>query len=263
MISNITLRGFILIILAILGGLIFLWLMMCYAVRTVAGMIVFREERSFSRVPNLPYEQIFVKNSNDESLDFWWLPNPHSHEAILYLHGNSGRLPHFFPPLSKNYNVLAPSYPGFGLSEGSPTEENVYETAELAYKWLLKRGFKENQIIIWGHSLGGSPAINLAMKYPNRKKLVVVNSFSSMKNISKHRSPFLSVFLDHATFNSMKDAEKVEGNVVHFCYRHDKTIPFEDGRRLFGSFKTQDKKFFELQGDTHEFFDVESTLRDY
>jgi uncharacterized protein len=226
----------------------------------LCSFLLFREKISYTRTCSVPHEQLFIKNSRGESLDFWWLPNPQSSEAILYLHGNMGRLPHFFTPLQKEHNVLAPSYPGYGLSEGRPCDDCIYETAELAYRWLLAKGFRDEQITIWGHSLGGAPATWLASRHPKRKKLVVINSFCSVKGVCKERFGLVSLLV-HDRFNSSNVAREVEGRVVVCCYKDDKTIPYASCRKLYESFATPDKTLVELHGHTHEYFDIDATLK--
>ena len=251
----------IVIVLAAIAGAAILWGFLYFILAIILRAAVFRKERSYYRIINIFYEQHFVRTSEGDAVDMWWLPHKSASDVVLYLHGNSGRLPHFFQSLCTDYNVLAPSYPGYGLSEGEPSEKNIYETADLAYQWLLSKGFGEDHIIIWGHSLGGAPAVYLASKHPDCKKLVVINSFSSLRKLSCRRFGFiLKPFLKN-WFNTAIYAKKVEGKVVQFCYKHDKTIPFEECKLLFNNYKTKDKTLIEMDGPCHEYFDVEATLK--
>ena len=72
-------------------------------------------------------------------MSFWFFENKYSDEVILYLHGNTGRLAYFFPELIKKANILSPAYPGYHESEGKPSVDSVYETAFLAYEWLVQK----------------------------------------------------------------------------------------------------------------------------
>lgn len=253
-------QNWIVIALSAVLGLVVLWAIVRMVLMTVLKNILFRQERSYSRTVNIFHEQHFVRNTSGDSIDLWWMPNASASDVLLYLHGNSGRLPHFFESFCSQYNVLAPSYPGYGLSEGRPTEENVYETAELAYSWLLSKGYREDQIIIWGHSLGGSPAVYLASKHPKCKKLIVVNSFSSLKSLCKRRFSFLVTPFIKDWFNTSKYAKNVEGRVVQFCYKHDKTVPFEECKLLFENYKSTNKDLVEMEGQCHEYFEIEYTV---
>jgi len=260
--QEVSITNVIYITLAVIGCGIIFWFAVNYLMSILLRLFLFRNERSYYRVINTFYEQHFVRNSEGSNIDLWWLPHQGASDVVLYLHGNSGRVPHLFPPFCRDHHVLSPSYAGYGLSEGKPSENNICETAELAYQWLLKRGFREDQIIIWGHSLGGFPAVHLAGKHPDCKKLVVVNSFASLKGLCRRQfSALLPLFMKNR-FNTVDHARKVEGKVVQFCYRHDESVPFEECKLLFDNYKTRNKKLVELEGDCHEHFDVESTLRD-
>ena len=258
-IIELTFGKIIFIVSVVVLSVLLLGVILWWIIPIIVRKTIFHKEQGHSKTLNVPHELYFIKNSRGDNIDLWWLPHPVSTEVLLYLHGSSGRLPHFFQSFCEQFNVLAPSYPGYGLSEGSPSEENVYETADLAYKWILDKGFKEDQIIIWGHSLGGSPAVYLASKHPRCKKLIVVNSFSSLKSLYKRRFSFLILPFIKNWFDTSKYAKKVEGKVVQFCYKNDKTNPFEECKLLFDSYKTTNKKLVEMEGQSHDYFDIEYT----
>jgi len=186
-------------------------------------------------------------------LSFWFFD--------LYLHGNTGRLAYFFPELIKKANILSPAYPGYHESEGKPSVDSVYETAFLAYEWLVhKKGFPENKITTLGHSLGGSPAIYLASKKSQAKQLVLINTFSSIQSLCFRQYSILCVF-SGSVFNSAEQAKKVLLPVRHFAYCGDLDIPFEENQKLFQFFtKSKDKKFFVLDGYTHAYSNFDQIL---
>jgi esterase/lipase len=194
---------------------------------------------------------------------------PQKQTFVIYLHGNSGRIPHFFEQFSQysqQHNlpltVVSPSYPGFGLSEGEPNTENVYDTGVKTYDWLISQGIEPSQIIVLGHSLGGSPAVYLASQRPQIAKLVLVNTFSSVTSMCfRQYSIFCS--LSTGILNTAQSAKKVETKVRQFAYKNDDNVPFEEGKTLFNYFeKSKDKKFTELPGDTHSYFDMNLVLQD-
>jgi uncharacterized protein len=237
-----------------------LWLLARAIVTPIFRRRVFRGDLVSQGSVAIPHEQYFLRNAAGESIDLWWIPNPFATEALLYLHGNAGRLPHFFETFCSEYNVLAPAYPGYGLSEGESTEANVYETAVLGYQWLQDKGYREDQITIYGHSLGGAPAVYLASIRPKCKKLIVVNSFKSLKSLCRKKYGWLASLLIKDWFNSGKYAKGIEGRVVQFCYRHDKIIPFEECASLFESFKSTNKDMVPMDGPCHSYYEIEFTV---
>jgi uncharacterized protein len=120
---------------------------------------------------------------------------------------------------------VSPAYPGYHESEGSPSVDNVYQTAVDTYDWLVNvKKIPENKIIIFGHSLGGSPAVYLASKKPKANKLVLINTFSSVQSMCSRQASFLCAFTG-AIFNTAKNAENVTIAVIQFGYVGDTTIP--------------------------------------
>ncbi|GAB2294242.1 hypothetical protein Dimus_028458 [Dionaea muscipula] len=58
-------------------------------------------------------------------------------------------------------------YSGYGRSSGKPTESNTYADIEAAYKYLEgSYGTKQNEIILYGQSVGSGPTLNLAARFP-------------------------------------------------------------------------------------------------
>ena len=86
--------------------------------------------------------------------------------VILYCHGNKDHMDHYWPRQKLlsyvggqgRFGVLMFDYPGFGLSEGKPTEDNMYAATDGALKWLKAKGLTNERLITYGYSLGSAPA---------------------------------------------------------------------------------------------------------
>jgi hypothetical protein len=241
--------------LSVVGIIIIIWLVgSTYLYLSAPGQI-FRTERSMNEVLPVGYQRNFEKLSNGEKVELWSFDNPRSQEVILYLHGNSGRIPYYFEFLGLKYDVMAPAYPGFGFSTGSPNVDNVYETAIASYEFLLDQGYEEDQITIFGHSMGGAPATYLASQKPDAKELVLVAAFDSIQSLCWDNYSIFCVF-GEGLFNTAKYAEKVTIPVRQYHLPDDSVIPFEKGQKLYTYFTaTEDKSFIELSGQTHSYFD--------
>lgn len=89
--------------------------------------------------------------------------------VILYNHGNTGNLDLYWQRAKllanvggKNrFGVLMIDYAGFGLSEGTPSEENMYEDVNNAILWLQNMGLSQDRFIMYGYSLGTAPTCEL------------------------------------------------------------------------------------------------------
>jgi pimeloyl-ACP methyl ester carboxylesterase len=131
------------------------------------------------------------------------------------------------------------------------------ETAVLAVEWLKSYGIEEKQIVVWGHSLGGHPALYLATLYPNLQKVVLVNTLYSIQN-HIWSFGFYSLFFQNI-LNSGAIAPFVTAKIVQYHDTFDQTLPYKNGRKLFEKIATKNKKFIDLKGG-HATFVVADTF---
>jgi len=245
-------KAFSVLITLLIGG----WLLFATILVAISSKLIFKPADSHSVKVEVPYEQLWLTDAKERQIDTLWIENPNAEQVIIYLHGNVGRLSQFFAPLSQKYSILAPAYPGYHGSTGKPTPEDVYSTALLAYDYLTQRGFKEEQIILFGHSLGGSSAVYVAAQRPQLGKLVIVNTFNSMYDMCWFKWKFACVFAKDI-FNTAKYAPLVNGKVRQYHDRNDAVVPFSQGEKLYQHFTgTEDKKFTVLENATHSDYDV-------
>jgi len=92
---------------------------------------------------------------------------------ILFFHGNAGHLAYRLELIAKlritRAHILIVSYRGFGLSSGKTTEKSAYQDGETVIDFVLKdEKLKNCPIILFGRSLGGGIAVELAKRYKER-----------------------------------------------------------------------------------------------
>ena len=98
----------------------------------------------------------------------WWWPAADTNApAVLYLHGTrwslTGQVFRLEQLRDFGFSVLAIDYRGFGKSDGDlPSEKTVYEDAHAAWDWLVAQQPDPARRFIYGHSLGGAVAVDLA-----------------------------------------------------------------------------------------------------
>ncbi len=185
-------------------------------------------------------EEIRFKNSRHETLVGWYFPvRDDSRPVILYCHGNAENVSDL-SDLARglrqqlNANVLVFDYAGYGKSEGSPTAPGILDDGRAARRWLAERnGIPETDIIVYGQSLGGSVAVDLAAK-DGAKGLIVESSFTSFGDMGRRLFPFLPVnWLLKENLASVEKIGNFRGPVFISHGKADFTIPFEQGKRLF------------------------------
>jgi len=237
--------------------LIVLWLLASLYLTSQSTALIFNNKVSWAPVPNFGYQLDFLRDSKDRAISMWTFDNTESDKVILYLHGNSGRINDFFVDLTQYGTVVSPAYPGYHESEGTPDTEGVYEAALLTYDNLVNtKGVDPKNIIIMGHSMGGSPAVYVASQRPEAKKLIVINTFSSIKSMCERQYSILCGFtgdiLPTTTY-----ATKVTIPVRQFVYKGDLSVPPAEGKKLFENFTSStDKVIVELDKYTHTYPDL-------
>ena len=115
------------------------------------------------------YEEINIEVENEIKLKSWLINKDLKKlKTLLIFHGNAGDLSNRIYKLNElnklEINILLISWRGFSGNKGSPTEKNLYKDAEAAIKWLNKKNVNNNQIILYGESLGTGIAVEMAKK---------------------------------------------------------------------------------------------------
>jgi len=155
--------------------------------------------------------------------------------VILYLHGNTGHLDLYWTRIKllanaghKNrFGVMAIDYRGFGLSEGPPTEEGLYEDADAAMKWLKENGLTDDRLVVYGYSLGGAPATELTANPRTFRpsKLMLESPFASDEVMVQDGSG-MSLPGDYFSSLEIDNAEEIKKVEVPFFWIHGTSDAF-------------------------------------
>ncbi|KAJ9069070.1 bem46 protein, variant [Entomophthora muscae] len=110
--------------------------------------------------------------------------------TILYFHANAGNIGHRLPIAANLYrqnkcNVLMVSYRGYGKSQGIPDESGIRQDSQAALDFILAHPqLSKGKIMIFGQSLGGAVAIDLASRNPlSIHGLILENTFLSIPKL--------------------------------------------------------------------------------
>ncbi|KAL3525481.1 hypothetical protein ACH5RR_013853 [Cinchona calisaya] len=105
--------------------------------------------------------------------------HPKASATMLYSHGNAADLGQMFElfielSLRLRVNLMGYDYSGYGQSTGKPTEYNTYADIDAIYKCLKEQyGVKDEQLILYGQSVGSGPTVDLASRIPNLRGVVL------------------------------------------------------------------------------------------
>eukprot|EP00933_Yihiella_yeosuensis_P076722 TRINITY_DN86641_c0_g1_i1.p1 TRINITY_DN86641_c0_g1~~TRINITY_DN86641_c0_g1_i1.p1 ORF type:complete len:421 (+),score=93.80 TRINITY_DN86641_c0_g1_i1:40-1263(+) len=158
-------------------------------------------------------------------------------------------------------------YPGYGLAEGKPSEESIYEASEQMLRHFAKeRGLDSGRVVLLGHSVGAGVAMEMAARGLG-SKLILLSPFLSVAEMACEIYPFLAPVLRIAPFfvrdqfdNSAKaDSLKMPVLVIHG--KQDEIVPFSQGKTLSG--KVKGAQLFAVEGVGHnDVFEYDVILRE-
>ena len=204
------------------------------------------------KFPN-KFEEIFIKTDHINEINalHFKLENPKG--IILFCHGNKGnlckwgsRVAYF---LDYNYEVLVFDYRNYGKSTGVYQEEAMYADALSTYNYL-KNSFKEQNIIVYGFSLGSTFATRIA-SVNKPKELILEAPFFNFKKAVQYYSKLAPVFLLKYKFKTDLDIVKVTSPITIFHGDKDKVTSFKDAKKLLSLNNSTNNKFIEIKDATH------------
>lgn len=163
-----------------------------------------------------------------------FVKHPQATLTLLYSHGNAadlGQMHELFVELSVHLriNILGYDYSGYGASTGKPSEPNTYADIEAAYKALEKYDIREENVVLYGQSVGSGPTCDLATRLPALRGVVLHSPilsglrvmypvkrtywFDIYKNIDKIGQVSCPVLVMHGTHDEVVDCS--HGKQLH------------------------------------------------
>ena len=255
---------------------LFVWLGVVVAIAYLAVCIfLFLQQSRFIFFPakviettpeffHLAYEDVWLpvnaKSGKVARIHGWWIgASQLNAKVLLYLHGNAINIganvahAHRFHQLG--FSVLMIDYRGYGRSEGGfPTESQVYQDAATAWDYLVyQRQIPPSQILIYGHSLGGAVAIDLALKHPDAAGLIVESSFTSIRKVVAYRNNFWMFPVESILTQRFDSIGKVSNLKIPVLFIHgtaDVIVPAFMSQDLYAA-APEPKKLVLVPGAAH------------
>ena len=176
--------------------------------------------------------------------------------VLLYLHGARwdvrGSASRIRRMQALGFSVLAIDYRGFGKSSpGLPSEAMALEDARAGWDWLARQ-HPGTPRFIFGHSLGGGVAVQLADQVRDQRGLILEGTFTSIPDVARSMKwGWLPVGpLITQRFDSQARIAHVGSPVLVVHGSDDRLVPPALGRQLFDA-AAEPKAFVLVEGGSH------------
>ncbi len=216
-----------------------------------------RRWRATPDAAGLAYEDVAFVAEDGCLLHGWWIPAERGRGTVIYCHGNASNIGDCVTVAAEltrmDVHVFLFDYRGYGRSRGFPTERGTYRDARAAYEVVRARYGDAEQppVAVYGHSLGGAIAVQLALDKPV-KGIALENAFTSIMDMGRALYPFLPVqWFCRYRYDNLAKMPGLSVPVIVSHSRQDDVTPFEMGRRLYDVAR-EPKEFFELSGGHNE-----------
>ena len=219
---------------------------------------------------NFSYKEVFIPTPNGNNLKGWFhTKDLNNKKTLVFFHGNAGDLTNRIYKLNliKDFdiNFLIVAYRGFSGNKGKPSEVGLYEDAQSILKWLIKQKITEDQIIIYGESLGTGVTIEVAQ---NKKfaGIILESPFTSMVDAGKFYYPYLPVsLLLKDRYETIKKLENINSPILIMHGKKDKIVPFYMGEKIYSLANEKKSKYFTEYDDHMMEFDIKlnTAIKDF
>lgn len=199
-----------------------------------------------------------------------WMTKPGSQKKmIVFMHGNSYNIGQFYykmkPFVQAGYGTMMPEFRGFGGIKGALRETNLTKDAIAAVEYLNKQGYKNEDIIIYGLSLGSHLAANTVYQLQKNggfAALILEVPFDSLLNtvraIVPVPLPFALIVRDY--YDNLPLIEGIKTPVLVMAGEKDKTIPFQLAKNLFAHAHEPKKLIIYPNGGHNNLFNFRNYL---
>jgi pimeloyl-ACP methyl ester carboxylesterase len=242
--------------------------LLCIALYFQQQWLMFFPTHQLEHTPSLyqlNYQDVWIPISKTEGqsdrIHGWWIPAEKPDAPVmLYFHHNAinigANVSQALQFHKLGYSIFLFDYRGFGQSEGAfPTEPQLYEDAQATWNYLTQaRKLSPNRIVIYGHSVGGAMAIDLAAKHPEAAALVVQSTFTSMRDMTKRFGVYWFLPIElvlRQRFESLEKMKSIKMPVLIMTGTEDVQIPVEMGERLYAA-APGFKQLIIIQGGGHD-----------
>lgn len=212
-------------------------------------------DRDWARASGLPLQDVWFESEDGIRLFGWYVEARDSQGVLLWCHGNAGNIIHRLENLAELYrvgiSVFLFDYRGYGRSQGTPSEEGVYQDALAAAEYLVRsKRVKPERLVLFGRSLGAAVAAEVASRQ-KAAGLILESAFPSVESVARaHYFGLPMHWFLGARFRLIDRLPKLSLPLLVIHGDQDEIIPIELGRQVF-ELAREPKSFYAVPGADH------------
>lgn len=198
-------------------------------------------------------EPIWFESADGTKLHGWLVRADRADAPLLvYFHGNAGNVTNRSEPAVRladhGMHVFVFDYRGYGRSEGTPSEGDLYDDSLAA--WDLMRERHDGPMVAYGESLGGPYAAFVSAKR-HPCAVVMDSTFPSMGAVAREvYRPVPVHWLLRPGLETAKHLNRAGEPVLVMHSVADEVIPFSLGRELYEAIDVE-KRFYRSESAPH------------
>ena len=243
-------------ILSILGLVILIYLTITFVLYYSQRSLLYHPSENNYSGDNLtvPIDKVKILTDDNIELIAWHHKKKDNYKTILFLHGNAGSLENRIHKINHfndmDVNFLIVAWRGFSGNRGKPTENGLYIDAKSAVKWLTNKGVKEEDIIIYGESLGTGVGTEIAQN-KNFAGIILESPFTSMVDAGADKYPIFPIrLLLKDKYESDKKIKNIKSPILIMHGEVDKIVPFWMGKKMY-ELANEPKYYYFSKYDDH------------
>ena len=218
--------------------------------------LIFFPTRALAAAPadfGLAAEELSIVTPDGVTLHGWWIDGP-GERVLIWYHGNAGNVADrlhnarwFVDRLG--ISVVLVDYRGYGRSGGTPDEAGVYADGLAIYDVVAAREVRPEDIVLFGRSLGGAVAIEVALHRP-AGAVVLESVFRSLRALAREHYWFVPGILVRTRMDNASKVGRVEAPVLVLHGDRDPIVPLAHGRHVF-ELAARPARFHAIAGAGH------------
>jgi fermentation-respiration switch protein FrsA (DUF1100 family) len=203
---------------------------------------------------NPAFRAMAIRTTDGIDLKAWYAPATSKPNTIVFFHGNADSLATAAqiadPYIAAGYGFMLAEYRGYSGLSGKPTENGLYLDARAQLNRLKALGVPDENIVLYGHSLGTGVAVQMALEF-RVGGLMLLAPYLSIPKIAQVSFPFFPCsLLALDRFDNEKKIGKVHTTLLIENGSKDEVVPDSQGKRLY-ALANDPKEFHSLANRGH------------